>query len=203
MKRQVRGGRIAIGGRVGARENHEWEERWITPRDCCGGSVRRVQARAATTVVWDGGTACTDTDLGTAANWNTDTLPASRPAIPRGVRLVGGDLSLVYSNSAFAGAISNPGLTLNLTAAQAGAVSIDSGSNQNTLCINAITIAAGAGAFTLGDNLGTFKVGLGGNGRACSRMTPATSPRSARTCRSTTACSASRRSPLAVRATGS
>ncbi|MDB6170915.1 MAG: sorting protein [Chthoniobacteraceae bacterium] len=127
------------------------------------GSLGALQntARAAVNP-WDGG-GIGGVDLGTATNWTDDVLPdvaVGDTALWNGA--VAGPLSLVYSNAAFAGAAGNPGIDLSLTAAQISSLNIDSGANTNTLRLNNITIAAGAGAFSLGNGTGAFNITLGG-----------------------------------------
>lgn len=123
-----------------------------------------VPAFAATsTILWDGGPTATGTDLGGAANWSGDVLPSvANPDIAQWNGTVAGPLSLVYSDNSFAGAAGNAGVDLELAATQTSAVSLDSGSNTGTFRLNNITIAAGAGAFALGDGAGTFNLTLGG-----------------------------------------
>ena len=117
----------------------------------------------AATVIWDGGPAATGTDIGTAENWAGDALPnVATPDTAQWNGSPAGALSLVYSNALLAGAAGNAGLNLELTAAQTDAVSIDSGSNTGAIRINNITLAAGAGAFTLGNGADAFNITLGG-----------------------------------------
>jgi hypothetical protein len=117
----------------------------------------------AATVIWDGGPAATGTDIGTAENWAGDVLPnVATPDTAQWNGSPAGALSLVYSNALFGGAAGNAGLNLELTAAQIDAVSIDSGSNVSPIRLNNITLAAGAGAFTLGNGADTFNITLGG-----------------------------------------
>ncbi|BCU78604.1 autotransporter-associated beta strand repeat-containing protein [Luteolibacter sp. LG18] len=116
------------------------------------------------TLTWDGG-GVGGTDFGTAANWTTDTLPS--PATPDTAQwdnTVTGNLSLIYSNTAFSGAAGNAGINLSLLAAQVSNLSIDSGSNTGSARFNNVTVATGAGAFTLGDSANTFNITLGGAG---------------------------------------
>ena len=117
----------------------------------------------AATSVWDGGVAGTGTDIGVGTNWSPDGLPsAATPDTAQWNGSVAGTLALLYNDASLAGAIGNAGINLDLTAAQTGAVSIDSGSNTGVLRINNITIAADAGAFTLGNGFDTFNLTLGG-----------------------------------------
>lgn len=116
----------------------------------------------AATVIWDGGPAGTGTDLG-AVNWAGDVLPnVATPDTAQWNGSPAGALSLSYTDAALAGAAGNGGVNLELTAAQTGAVSLDSGVNTSVLRLNNITIAAGAGAFSLGNGTDTFNLTLGG-----------------------------------------
>lgn len=120
-----------------------------------------VQVHAAT---WDGG-GTGDTELGVPVNWSDDVLPDvtfGDTALWDGT--VAGPLSLLYSNNAFAGVAGNPGINFRLASTQTGALNIDSGANTASLRLNDITIASGAGAFSLGDGAGVFNITLGGAG---------------------------------------
>lgn len=114
--------------------------------------------------IWDGN-GVGDVNLGLAANWGGDTLPSV--TLPDTAQWDGtflGPLSLSYSDAAFTGVAGNAGLNFSLTSGQADALTIDSGPNTNTLRLNNIAIATGAGAFTLGNGVNTFNLTLGGNG---------------------------------------
>lgn len=114
--------------------------------------------------IWDGG-GVGATDLGTAVNWNDDLVPsvaAGDVAIWNGS--VTSPLALVYSNNAFAGAAGNPGVNFSLTAGQTDSLNIDAGLNTASLRLNNVTIAAGAGAFSLGNGTDVFNLTLGGAG---------------------------------------
>lgn len=117
---------------------------------------------SAATLTWDGGGSA-DTTLGTAANWSGDILPDvvfSDTAQFDGT--VPGNLTLVHGGSAFLGTGTNPGINLSLLGTQTGSVGIDSGSNTNGLRVANITLAAGAGAFSLGNGSDVFNLMLGG-----------------------------------------
>ncbi|RYD44203.1 MAG: hypothetical protein EOP83_31385, partial [Verrucomicrobiaceae bacterium] len=117
----------------------------------------------AATITWDGGPAATGVDIGTGENWAGDVLPSV--ATPDTAQWNGsptGALSLVYSNAVFSGVAGNVGMNLELTAAQTDSVSIDSGLNIASARINNITLAAGAGALTLGNGTDAFNITLGG-----------------------------------------
>ncbi len=126
-----------------------------------GGANLTVHAATRT---WDGG-GVGSTDLGTATNWSTDTLPSvSVPDTALWDGTVAGPLSLVYGNAAFVGVAGDPGLDLMLAATQTAALNIDSGANTNSLRLNNISIATGTGAFSFGDAAGTLNLLLGGAG---------------------------------------
>lgn len=76
---------------------------------------------------------------------------------------VSGALALNYADGAFAGAAGNPGLDLSLTAGQTSSLNIDSGLNTLSFRMNNLAVAAGAGAFSLGNSANTFNITLGGN----------------------------------------
>jgi autotransporter-associated beta strand protein len=118
---------------------------------------------ATATLSWDGGPSGIGTDIGVAANWSTDVLPSpAGPDIAQWNGTVADPLSLVYSDASLAGAAGNAGISLELTAAQTSAVSLDSAANTGAIRINNITLAAGAGALTLGNSADTFNLTLGG-----------------------------------------
>lgn len=75
---------------------------------------------------------------------------------------VAGALALNYGNNVLAGSAGNQGLNLNFTSAQTESVSIDTGANTASLRMNGLTVAAGAGAFSLGNNTDAFNITLGG-----------------------------------------
>lgn len=120
----------------------------------------------AATLVWDGGGSPSD-DLGLPANWNPDAAPSvATPDLIQWDGTVTGPLSLIYTaaNSTLGGAAGNPGLDLLITATQADALNLDSGTNTAAIRLNSITIAAGAGAFSLGNSANAFNLTLGGAG---------------------------------------
>lgn len=114
--------------------------------------------------IWDGG-GVGATDLGTGVNWNDDAAPSvvnGDVAIWNGS--VTGPLALIYSNNAFGGGAGNPGINFSLTAGQTDSLNLDAGVNTASLRLNNITIAAGVGAFSLGNNIDAFNLTLGGAG---------------------------------------
>lgn len=113
--------------------------------------------------VWDGGATGSGTDLDTAANWNGDAVPGvSGGETAQFGGLVPGNLLLTHGGTAYAGLTGNPGINLELTSQQTGAVTVDSGVNTSALRMNNLTIADSAGAFTLGNGANTFNLTLGG-----------------------------------------
>ena len=110
----------------------------------------------AATVTWDGGPGGTGTDLGTAANWSTDALPvANLGDVMEWNNTVTGPLTLTYTTpNAAMGATggTNMGLNVSVTSAQTSALTLlPIATATNPIRLNGVTIAAGAGAFTLGD----------------------------------------------------
>lgn len=120
----------------------------------------------AATLVWDGGGA-PGNDLGVSANWNPDAAPnVAAPDLLQWNGTVSGPLSLLYTaaNSTLGGVAGNPGLDFSITAAQTEALNLDSGTNTAAIRLNSITIASGAGAFSLGNSANAFNLTLGGAG---------------------------------------
>lgn len=118
----------------------------------------------AATLVWDGG-GTPSNDLGVAENWNPDGIPSVANAdILQWNGTVGGPLSLLYTaaNSNMGGSPGNNGINLELTSNQTSALQLDSGTNTNSWRIRNITVAASAGALTLGDGANAFNLTLGG-----------------------------------------
>src|SRR3954470_15115551 len=121
-------------------------------------AVLAARYAPAVTRIWDGG-GVGGTDLGTAANWSGDTLPdVALGDTGSWDGTVSGPLALVYSNTAFAGVPGNPGMNLDVAATQTSSLNIDSGANTGSLRVNNISIAAGAGAFSLGDGAAVFNL---------------------------------------------
>lgn len=117
------------------------------------------------TLVWDGGLSGTGTELGLAENWSGDLLPSA--AIPDTAQWNGsitGPLSLVYGATTLGGSAGNVGINLDVAATQTDSLNIDSGANTASVRVNGVSIAAGAGAFSLGDSAGAFNITLGGAG---------------------------------------
>ena len=126
---------------------------------CCLALVLSLPASAAV-ITWN---AATGSDIGVAANWTGGVLPnAATPDTAQWNNTPSGALSLAYNTNTLGGAAGNAGILLSMTAAQTGALSIDSGTNTSALRLGGISIASGAGAFTLGDGAGTFNITLGG-----------------------------------------
>jgi hypothetical protein len=117
-----------------------------------------VHPAKAAIKTWDGGLFGTGTDLATAANWSGDTLPLTLDTIQWNGSAPG-PLALTVTNSpalATAG-----GYAVDITAAQTESLRLDNITTNttagaaNTIRLLGLTIANGAGAFTLGDGVGT------------------------------------------------
>ena len=125
-------------------------------------SVLMAQSGHSAVYIWDGG-GVGGTDVGVAANWNPDVLPnVAFGDTAQWDGTVAGALSLIYSDASFVGAAGNLGVNLDITSGQISAVNLDSGVNTNAFRLNNINIAAGAGAFSLGNSLNVFNLTLGG-----------------------------------------
>ena len=119
-----------------------------------------VPSSHAATIVWN---AASGSDLGTAANWTGGVLPsAATPDTAQWNNTPSGALSLTYGLTTLGGAAGNAGITLNMTALNTGSLSIDTGVNTSGIRIGNVTLASGAGAFTLGNSANTFNITLGG-----------------------------------------
>ena len=120
-----------------------------------------TSAGHAATKIWDGGAAGTGTDLATPANWSGDTLPAVNDTLQWN-GTAPGDLSLALNAStALAG---GNGYFIDVTATQTGSLLIDNVTTNvstNGIRLTNITIAAGTGAFSLGNGSGTSVLILG------------------------------------------
>jgi autotransporter-associated beta strand protein len=126
------------------------------------GVATAIPSAKAATRIWDGG-GVGGTDIGIAVNWSGDVLPdvaLGDTALWDGT--VAGPLALIYSDAAFAGVAGNVGIDLSIAATQTDSLSIDTGANTGALRMNNVTIASGAGAFTLGNGADTFNITLGG-----------------------------------------
>ena len=114
-----------------------------------------LQPAGGVTLTWDGGGGTSE--MGTATNWTTDTLPnGTNSDIMQFDGSVAGALNLTYLVTA-ANLGNSPGVSLNLTSGQTSSLTIDGGSLTNNLRLNSsgVTIASGAGAFTLGNGTGS------------------------------------------------
>ena len=107
-----------------------------------------------TTRTWDGGGG--NNILNTAANWSNDTAPTGANDTALWDGTVAGDLSLIW-NANFGPTSGNAGgVNLNIAAGNTGSLQLDATSGG--LGLGDITIASGAGAFTLGNGVGTASV---------------------------------------------
>lgn len=129
-----------------------------------GLSVPSVRAANQT---WDGGPDGTGTDFGLAANWTNNALPSTNDTGAFN-GTAAGDLSLSYTSGLSA---SGSGLIISLASTQTNSVTIDSGASTTALRIGGITIASGAGAFTLGNGSDIFNVTLGNAGGSTQTFT--------------------------------
>lgn len=123
-------------------------------------------AYSQATRTWDGG-GVGSTTMDTAANWSGDTVPTG--AAPGDTAqwdgTVAGDLSLTYAPTASTAPLATGnGIHLNITSGQTGALTINQSNTANALRLQNITIASGAGAFTLGGDgvLNNMTWGAGG-----------------------------------------
>lgn len=116
----------------------------------CGTSLLLVTAARAADATWTGGVGGTGTDLNAGANWSTSSTPTGSGDTATWDGSAPGNLNLIWSNS-FGN--SPGGTNFNIASGQTGSLAID-GSAAN-MQIGNITIASGAGAFTLGDGTGT------------------------------------------------
>ncbi|MES2920426.1 MAG: autotransporter-associated beta strand repeat-containing protein, partial [Verrucomicrobiota bacterium] len=112
------------------------------------------------TIVWSGPTGG---DIDDGANWGGGAIPSVvTPDVAQWDGTSAGNLALVHNGTGFAGAVPNVGININVTATNTDTLSIDSGANVSAVRLSNITIANGAGAFTLGDGAGAFNLTLGG-----------------------------------------
>lgn len=111
--------------------------------------------------VWDGGAG--DSVLENPVNWSSDALPSINGGTALFNGTVSGPLALNYTTG-LGGTFGNLGINFDIAAAQTDTLSIDSGTSTTAIRINNITLAAGSGAFTLGNGANTFNITLGGAG---------------------------------------
>jgi autotransporter-associated beta strand protein len=102
---------------------------------------------ALTTYIWDNGAGTNN--ISTNTNWSPDGVPTSTSGgvsdTARWDGSVAGNLSLSFSG-AFGGSAGTAGIILDVTSSQTGNLAMTG----NTIRVNSIQIAAGAGAVTLG-----------------------------------------------------
>src|SRR4051794_16011526 len=93
----------------------------------------------AATVIWDGGTGATGTDLATPANWFLDALPATGDTA-QWTGMAGGPLSLTINSNMLN---STNGIALDVTAGQVESLQIDNAAttSANSVRLQNITIA--------------------------------------------------------------
>ncbi len=119
-----------------------------------------VDAAYAGSATWTG--LAGDSLLNTTGNWTAGGPPTNSGDVATWDGIVGGNLTLNY-NAAFG--IQPLGTTINITGDQTGSLLLgtDYGS---TFAIQNITIASGAGAFTIGDGIGSDGTVFRNNGAA-------------------------------------
>ena len=124
----------------------------LTNTLCVGFAVAAVFTHSAhaTSATWDGG-AGTNV-LNTAANWNPDALPNASGDTATWDGTVAGNLALNWT--AGFGGPAPEATSYVLTGTQTGNLTLDA-TGSFDLTMNSISIASGAGAFTLGDGVGT------------------------------------------------
>ncbi len=105
----------------------------------------------ATDAIWIG--AAGDNVFGTAANWNPATAPTVNDDTATWNGTQPGALSILWT--AGIGGFGGNGINLVLTGAQTDAVTLNSTGSSIQLGLNGISIAAGAGPFTIGGTTGT------------------------------------------------
>lgn len=128
----------------------------IAPILALGGNIAQ-----ATSATWDGGAGTNILNTGT--NWTGDVLPNASGDTATWDGTAAGNLVLNWTG----GFGSTPEATSYVLAAtQTGNLTLDATGNFD-LAMNSITIASGAGAFTLGDGVGT----VGSSGRIVFRGT--------------------------------
>jgi autotransporter-associated beta strand protein len=126
-------------------------------------SLAATTGAFSATLVWDGGLSGVGTELGLAENWSGDLLPSAVvPDTAQWNGSISGPLSLVYGATTLGGAAGNIGINLDVAATQTDALNLDSGANAAALRLNAVSIAAGAGPFSLGNSSDLFNLTLGG-----------------------------------------
>ncbi|MBX3427852.1 MAG: autotransporter-associated beta strand repeat-containing protein [Pirellulales bacterium] len=114
-----------------------------------------AQAASAT---WDGG--ASTNELTTGTNWNPDAVPNNNGDTATWDGTQAGNLSLVWSANFGPSPGNSGGLNLSLTGTQSGSVSLDASSSSANLGLGNITIASGAGAFSLGNGSDTTNITL-------------------------------------------
>ena len=122
----------------------------LLPAAVIAAAFPTMHAAKAASVTWDGGTSGTGTEIGTAANWSSDTLPVTNGGTAAFAGTVAGNLSLIYNTATLAGSSSDNGINFYLSSSQTGNVTID---GVNAIRMGNLTIDAGAGAFTFGDGV--------------------------------------------------
>ncbi|MEX1048898.1 MAG: autotransporter-associated beta strand repeat-containing protein [Akkermansiaceae bacterium] len=113
-----------------------------------------IPSTFAASQTWDGGAATNI--LNTADNWTNNATPTSATDDATWDGSVAGNLSLIWNASFGPGSGNSGGVDIVMAATQTGSLQLDATSG--SLGLGDITIAADAGAFTLGDGAGTASV---------------------------------------------
>lgn len=117
-------------------------------------SALSTSQSGAATFTWDGGG--NGTDLGQSSNWSPDGIAVASDILQWN-GTVAGPLALDYITTQ-SGFNTNPGISISLTSAQTGSLVINGQSNALRLNGSGITIASGAGAFSLGNGSVTSNI---------------------------------------------
>lgn len=110
-------------------------------------------AQAFTTRTWTGA-AANPADFGAATNWSGNVVPSvSAGDVAQFDGSVAGALLLAYTNTAYSGSAGNGGILLNVTATQTNSLTIYAAAGAGSIRFsnNAVAIASGAGAVSLGN----------------------------------------------------
>jgi len=118
-------------------------------------AVTYAPSTHAASQTWDGGAGTNS--LNDAANWTNDALPSAGGDIATWDGTVPGNLSLTWT--AFGAGFGTNGVTINVTGDHTGSLMLDA-AGTGDLNVGTITIASGAGAFTLGNGSGISNVVL-------------------------------------------
>ncbi|MFV0337400.1 MAG: PEP-CTERM sorting domain-containing protein [Chthoniobacterales bacterium] len=116
-------------------------------------SMLSLSSYAQTTRTWDGDAATNN--MNTASNWSGDTLPSGSNDTALWDGTVASALTLQWQTAGLGN--TTTGLNLSIAATNTDTLNIGGNTTSGSLSLQAITIANGAGAFSLGDG-GTDRV---------------------------------------------